>query len=158
MAGESVKEGGSFAATSQDRGVFDQPSSSTTTNTTDDSNAVRLDPARSRAERVDPVSLAEEQELLGGPGVDLGARSDNVSGGLRESEPKGRDLREGGDITGDEPNASWSTDIGGKGDPGRVALKKIEAEDAGSREANGGRQYQLDSDNPYDELGGSTSS
>lgn len=38
-----------------------------------------------------------------------------------QAKPKGRNLQEGGFSSEDAPNASFSTDIGGEGDPGRVA-------------------------------------
>ncbi|KAJ8612285.1 hypothetical protein MRB53_037495 [Persea americana] len=40
-------------------------------------------------------------------------------------KPGGRGVTEGG-FDGDAPNASWSNDIGGKGDPGRVAERDIQ--------------------------------
>ncbi|KAF2203215.1 hypothetical protein GQ43DRAFT_438985 [Delitschia confertaspora ATCC 74209] len=38
-----------------------------------------------------------------------------------DAGPKGKSLKEGGDIKGNEPNASFNSDIGTQDDPGRVA-------------------------------------
>lgn len=72
-------------------------------------------------------------------------------------QPKGNALQEGGEITGNEPNASFNGEIGGKNDPGRVALQKMELETAATSGATGARTGQLDSNTPYDALGGDTS-
>jgi len=50
--------------------------------------------------------------------------------------PKGRNLTEGG-FSSDEKNASFSTDIGGKNDPGRLAEQNFQTSNANTRGAAG---------------------
>ncbi|QIW94886.1 hypothetical protein AMS68_000404 [Peltaster fructicola] len=162
LAGESIRDGGSFAANSSSRGVLDQPSSSTTTNTTDTSNATKLNPAHSRADRADGIRAHDRAEGFGGAGVpSLNSGPFNAasvrSKAAPASQPKGDNLQEGGEITGSEPNASFNNDIGGKNDPGRVAVQKIVNEAGAAGGATGPSQTELDTNTPYDALGGSTS-
>lgn len=44
--------------------------------------------------------------------------------------PKGKNLTEGGFESDDSKNASWSTDVGGSGDPGRAAEQRFAKEAA----------------------------
>lgn len=161
LAAESINEGGSFAANSDSRGPGAQPSASTTTNTTDTSNAYQLDPANSRSERADGIDRDNGSAAFGGPGVNFAVGSGPSTVGStfkNQPKPKGSNLQEGGEITGDEPNASFNNDIGGKNDPGRAALNKIEADNANVAGAGGVRTGALDSNTPYDALGGDTTS
>jgi len=56
-----------------------------------------------------------------------------------EFKPHGKSLKEGGDITGKEPNASFNQAIGTENDPGRVAENRFagsHAQTAGSASSN----------------------
>lgn len=148
LAGESIKEGGSFAANSDSRGPMDQPSRSLNANTTDTSNATRLDPASDAEARAAQSEWSETSQLNAGKslGKESGvgptynaAVSDSTNssgnGALAPGyashpapsmgdnfAPKGKNIQEGG-FDSSAPNASFNTDIGGKNDPGRVAAQ-----------------------------------
>lgn len=70
-----------------------------------------------------------------------------------ESKPKGQNITEGG-FDSDAPNASFNTDIGGKNDPGRVALGKMEASDTPVSGGAGAKQQEVTGDTHFDALGG----
>ncbi|KIW03572.1 uncharacterized protein PV09_05327 [Verruconis gallopava] len=71
----------------------------------------------------------------------------------RDLQPKGENLKEGGDITGDEPNASFGADIGSKNDPSLAAEKKFARENADAAIASGfQRDSKLMSEGGYDQL------
>jgi hypothetical protein len=72
------------------------------------------------------------------------------------SQPKGENLKEGG-FDSDAPNASFSTDIGSKKDPGRVALNDIEASNTPYAGGTGPQQTKITNDGQFDSLGGDTS-
>ncbi|KAF2725869.1 hypothetical protein K431DRAFT_259616 [Polychaeton citri CBS 116435] len=85
------------------------------------------------------------------------AFSTNTSGYGQDEQPHGKNLREGG-FDDSAPNASYNADIGGKNDPGRVALGKFEESDVPVAGGAGPRQTAIDGDNPYDELNRNASS
>lgn len=137
LAAESIQEGGSFAATSDARGPNSQPSYSTTTNTTDVSNATRLDPAPDAEARMASEQWSEAEQLNAGRKLGkesgVGPTYNTVGGSTNHSSdvdmggrymPKGDNLQEGG-FDSSAPNASFNTDVGGKKDPGRVALGRF---------------------------------
>jgi hypothetical protein len=64
-------------------------------------------------------------------------------------------LTEGG-FDDSAPNASFSTAIGTKKDPGRVALERFEEENVPVAGGAGPRETELTRDNPYDELNRNT--
>lgn len=66
LAGESIQGGGSFAANSDARGPMGQPAASTTTNTTDTSNATKLDPAPDAEARAASGAWQEQGALNAG--------------------------------------------------------------------------------------------
>lgn len=158
LAGESISSGGSFAADSSARGVSKQPSSSTTTNTTDTSGATELPASTSAAVRGEEVSggaggsggtdypaafsagsttgggytggNGERSDLSGNTGsTSSGGRQTGSSGSDTTSGPKGDNIQEGG-FDSSAPNASFTTDIGGENDPGRAALQGMQKRDA----------------------------
>lgn len=138
LAAESIQEGGSFAANSDARGPNSQPSYSTTTNTTDVSNATRLDPAPDAEARQASEEWSEAEQLNAGSklGKESGVGSTynssvgdstNQSGDVDVGGrymPKGDNLQEGG-FDSSAPNASFNTDVGSKKDPGRAALGRF---------------------------------
>jgi len=66
-------------------------------------------------------------------------------------KPKGQNLQEGG-FSSDDPNASFTTDIGGKNDPGRAALEGMQARDASAAGGAGPRESKISGDGQYDAL------
>lgn len=171
LASESITGGGSFGADSDARGPMDQPSSSTTTNTTDTSGATTLDPAptaeaREAQEGWSETSAMNAGSQLGGndSGSGAGPTYSSVAGGGSSSGSsendrpvgsggaKGQNIQEGG-FSSDEPNASFTQDIGGKDDPGRVALGAFQARDAPVSGGAGPRQGEISNDGQYDALG-----
>ena len=71
--------------------------------------------------------------------------------------PKGKDLTEGG-FDADAPNASGTTDIGGKNDPGRYGLQRIEQENTPYAGGAGPTEDNLTKDTKYDALSNETPS
>jgi len=67
-------------------------------------------------------------------------------------KPKGKNLTEGGFEGGSGRNASYGTDIGGKNDPGRVAVEAIVRENAKGGSEGRPRQEGGMGDNVYAEL------
>lgn len=72
--------------------------------------------------------------------------------------PAGKNLTEGGFESSDAKNASFNTDIGGKGDPGRLAeegFQKMNANIAGGGVVGGGgmRGGEGEVSQPYEVLG-----
>lgn len=184
LAADSLKSGGSFAG--GDAAASSQPAKSTTTNTTDTSGATVMAPAQSAAVRDDGASLGSGSgagytststssgsgstgsvNVKGDP-ISLGggsshtssyasAASDNTAENLK---PKGANITEGG-FDSSAPNASWTTEIGTKKDPGRVAERQMEA---GNSRAGFDAGYEGANDkgiekgqNSFGELGGDTS-
>jgi len=71
------------------------------------------------------------------------------------SGPKGKNLTEGGFESDDKKNASWTSDIGDKNDPSRLAEERL----AASNQASSGgipTQKGPTGDGQYDALGGDT--
>ncbi|PWY77542.1 hypothetical protein BO70DRAFT_353970 [Aspergillus heteromorphus CBS 117.55] len=82
-----------------------------------------------------------------------GYSSLSQSQGYGSAQPKGRGLKEG-DVPDDAPNASYTTDIGGENDPGRVAQggfqrRNVESGPAGTA---AGRQKGVDDQQWYQHL------
>jgi hypothetical protein len=122
LAAESIEQGGDFAANSSSRGPSGPPSSSTTTNTTDASNATELPSARDHPSRPDGNSKADSDAVINEGRVPV--KQPHVDPNAQFQKPKGKDLHEGG-FDSSAPNASFRTDIGSKRDPGRVALQGL---------------------------------
>ena len=149
LAAESMEQGGSFAQ-GQGAAASSQPSRSTTSNNTDTSGASTLDAAPDAAARRDG---SNGQDQYGGPGsgatgggdatynTSQGGGPSSYSGeapsatggsyGLtdEQAKPKGKNITEGG-FSSDDPNASFSQDIGSSDDPSRGAEQDIQAGNA----------------------------
>ena len=143
-----------------------QPSYSTTTNTADISSATRLEPAPDAEARKASEEWSEAAQLNAGIGLgkDAGraptwntpssgvADTTNEAGAPRgEDLPKGKNLTEGG-FDADAPNASYSTAIGTKKDPGRVALQRFEEENTPYSGGAGPREGRISNDGQFDAL------
>ena len=95
-----------------------------------------MDPAVSADARESQDEWSEAQQLNAGSTLGSStAQSDNgaaapgyastlASGEEDSLKPKGKNIQEGG-FDSSAPNASFTTDIGGKNDPGRVALEQF---------------------------------
>lgn len=68
-----------------------------------------------------------------------------------EGGPHGKNIKEGS-VPEDAPNASFTTDIGGKNDPGRAALNKFEADSAPVAGGNGPQESQVSGGGAFDGL------
>lgn len=114
--------------------------------TTDHSGARTLDAA--------PSAEAREAERGWAESGSMRAEEKSGRGGevLGESRPKGEGLREGG-FDSDAPNASFEAEIGSKDDPGRVAVQRVQEEDAPVAGGGGGRQTEVTGDGQFDGLG-----
>ena len=155
-----------------------QPSYSTTTNTTDTSNATKLDPAPDAESRDTQQEWSETAQLNAarGLGKDAGAGptfatsgggggGTSAGGGLTDrdtggaisgmSKPHGKNITEGGADFDNAPNASFNNDIGGPNDPGRLGEQKAqrEAAESGVDAGAGPRQKNLEGGNIYDTVG-----
>ena len=173
LAGESAKSGGDFASNTNPS-VLAQPSRSSTAANTDISGATTLSAAPDAEARQAQEDWSETAQLNAGKGLKTGGKPYNTTTGSgqnvgaapsyvaadgpQHNTPHGKNLKEGG-FDSDGPNASFNNDIGGKNDPGRIALDKMRKEGlepivgAGAGNAKGGQ-----SDNAFDALGGDTSS
>ena len=76
-----------------------------------------------------------------------------AAGGSSAAGPKGQNVQQGGFDSG-APNASFDTDIGGKNDPGRVALGEFQrsAAESGPDAGSGPRQSGVSNDGQFDVL------
>lgn len=73
---------------------------------------------------------------------------------LDRGKPKGKHLTEGGFDDSDSKNASFTSDIGTKDDPGRLAEQRFELLNAESAlDAGTPKQKGFVRDNPYEALG-----
>lgn len=68
-----------------------------------------------------------------------------------DSQPKGKNIQEGG-FDSSAPNASFNNEIGGKNDPGRAALGKMEGENVPFGGGAGPREDQISGNGQYDVL------
>lgn len=180
LAAESTRAGGGFSSNpnSEPQGVA---GSNSTFANTDISSATRLDPASDAEARMAQSDWAEEQQLgsarttypdaLGGQAKGLAVEntergaashagtapgyvtSQHVSGG----HPKGANLKEGGFVSDDRKNASFTSDIGTRNDPGRAAEHAFERANAGSADATLPRQKGVTGDTHYETLDNETS-
>ncbi|PWY94766.1 hypothetical protein BO94DRAFT_531700 [Aspergillus sclerotioniger CBS 115572] len=78
---------------------------------------------------------------------------EDVTSHLGNTKPKGANLKEG-DIPDDAPNASYTTDIGGENDPGRLAQAGFQrkAAESGPDGTSAGRQKGVDNQHWYQHL------
>ena len=154
LAAESIQEGGSFAANSDSRGPMAQPSYSTTTTTADISSATALDSAPDAEARHASEEWNEAAQMKAGRTLsqeDVSDVTNQAASAGDNSQPKGKDIQEGG-FDSDAPNASFDTDIGGKNDPGRAALGRIQETNVPVAGGAGARQGEVTNDGQYDVL------
>ncbi|KAK8214837.1 hypothetical protein M8818_002420 [Zalaria obscura] len=189
LAGESLSQGGSFGAGSHVAASKQPSASTTTNNTdTSGATKLDPAPdaeARQASEEWSESAQLNAGKGLGksagvgptynidsgggkpyntttGSGSNVGVAPNYVNtpanrvGG--SARPHGANISEGGFDSG-APNASFNQDIGGKNDPGRVALNEFQRKDAESgADAGGGpRQAGVTNDGQYSALGGDTS-
>ncbi|KAK7517228.1 uncharacterized protein IWZ02DRAFT_457582 [Phyllosticta citriasiana] len=177
LAAESAKGSGAFAAGNSKAGVYEQPSSSTTTNNTNTSGATVLGAAPTADAREAEAGWSETAQLNAGQslgkegGVGPTYNTTGATGGSAESagpaptyanvdlyqsggKPKGSNLQEGG-FDGSEPNASFNSEIGTKNDPGRSAENGFQrnAVQSAQDSATGPRQQNIDPKNDFGVLG-----
>lgn len=162
LAGESLASGGDFAANGASVASSNQPARSTTTNTTDTSSATVLPAAVDAQSRLESEEWREQGKVNAG-GILLG---DNKTTGtvnapeahVQRSMPKGANLKEGG-FDSDDPNASFTAEIGGKNDPGRRALNEAAAKQSDGITSGGigDSSTRITNDGQFDKLGGDTS-
>ena len=153
LAGESISSGGDFG--SGHEAASSQPSSSTTTNTTDISGATTLRAAPDAEARQAVEGWSETAQLNAGRGL----RSEGINKdaanltGSSGNAPHGKNIQEGGFDSG-APNASFNAEIGGKNDPGRVALNEAQRKQAesGPDAGAGPRQGGVSNDGQFDVL------
>jgi hypothetical protein len=180
LAAESIQAGGDFDANNEHRGFSDQPSTSTTSNTTDISAATVLSPAadsearqaqeewdeqailnRGRQE-AEPVSNANptagSQQSGGGFG---GSRGDGDDQGFESSrfeggpvKPSGKNLKEDPNMSNKGVNYTGNAEPGSKFDSSRAAWQTIEKKNAmsGADAGGGPRQTALEDDDQYKTL------
>jgi len=159
-----------------------QPSKGSNTSNTDTSGARTIDPAISKSERgAEDNSSGGQSGLTGaqglgssaggvtyssaGSGSGTGSSGSSGSGsgssgsafassGSGENErPKGTNITEGG-FDSSAPNASFNSEIGGKNDPGRAALGKMEAANEPGSGGTGRREFgAVSNDGQFDSLG-----
>ncbi|KAK7544805.1 uncharacterized protein J3D65DRAFT_610816 [Phyllosticta citribraziliensis] len=181
LAAESAQGSGAFAAGNSKAGVYEQPSSSTTTNNTNTSGATVLGAAPTADAREAEAEWGETAQLNAGRslgkegGVGPTYNTTGATGGSAESagpaptyanvdlyqsggKPKGNNLQEGG-FESTAPNASFNNEIGTKNDPGRAAELKFQrnAVQSAQDSATGPRQQNVDPKNDFGVLGGDTS-
>ncbi|PNS16416.1 hypothetical protein CAC42_150 [Sphaceloma murrayae] len=153
LAGESLASGGDFGSTTGAAASM-QPSASTTTNTTDTTNATILAAAPDAEARQAKEDWSEAAQLnagreITGKNAAFGGSADANDNAASQDDgrfqPKGASLTEGG-FQGTEPNASFGTGIGGKGDPGRVALEGFQKAGAQQAADSGRKDEKLSND------------
>ena len=93
----------------------------------------------------DQNALPEDQKA---PGYVASVESDPAKTG----KPHGKNITEGGFDSEDSKNASFTTDIGGKNDPGRAATEQFQTSNATSAGGKGPRQHEVTGDGQYDVL------
>ncbi|TGO19079.1 hypothetical protein BTUL_0006g01160 [Botrytis tulipae] len=171
LAAESTRAGGGFAGNrdGEPLGVAGANSTFANTNT---SGATRLDPASDAEARMATEDWAEEKKLgatgsyqkdVGNPNVkestsNAGVAPSYVSNQYQSGgKPKGKNLTEGGFESNDAKNASFTSEIGSKNDPSRLAEQKMQRENAQSaNDAGFPRDNNATGGTPYDALGGDT--
>lgn len=168
LAGESLKNHGHFGEGNPKAGVSDQPSSSTNTNTTDTSNAVKLSAAVNSEARDAQEGWNEEKTISSGKG--LGGTSGSTEGASSVTgttpvalsgthvdpgvlKPKGANLTEDPELHGDRKFG----EIGTINDPAREAERKLQGVNA----ANAGvtpktADMAQDGDSKFSNLGDTT--
>lgn len=175
LAGESINEGGSFAANADARGPMDQKAAGLTSNTTDTSGATRLDPAVDAEARQASEQWSESAAL--DAGKNLGSSAGVVGSGgaagsagpVQTSEgianttnqaatgavvppqvaggPKGANITEGG-FDENAPHAKFDVEPGSKQDTGRQAFNP----DVPVAGGEGPRQGAVSGDGQFDNL------
>lgn len=170
LAAESTRAGGGFAENRDGEPLGVAGANSTFANT-NVSGATRLDPASDAEARMATEDWAEEKKLgvtgsyqkdAGNPNVQstssAGVAPSYVSNQYQSGgNPKGKNLTEGGFESNDAKNASFTSEIGSKNDPSRLAEQKMQRENAQSaNDAGFPRDKNTTGGTPYDALGGDT--
>jgi hypothetical protein len=163
LAAESTRAGGAFKENpnSEPQGVAGSNSTFATTNT---SGATRLDPASDAEARMAQDDWAEEKILSSGfsPSGTSGARKSGEEQSRaagqhqHKAKPKGFNLQEGGFESDDQKNASFTSEIGSKDDPGRAAETTFETRNAAAG-LSSPTQKKISDDTPYRNLASETS-
>ncbi|KAF2126951.1 hypothetical protein P153DRAFT_399031 [Dothidotthia symphoricarpi CBS 119687] len=167
-------ESSSFGAGNPKAAVSQQPSASTTTNTTDTSNATRLDPAIDAETRGAQEGWSEESQLkagqqlgikgLGkesgvgptwntvksGPGAASVAPTGTNPSDVKDGKPKGANLTEDNELHG----RTVFGQVGTMQDPGRVAESEFGKKDAVT---GGPKDAPQSGESKFSALGGDTS-
>jgi hypothetical protein len=172
LAAESTQAGGDFSENRgrEPLGVAGANSTFANTNT---SGAVTLEPAPNSESRkaategfnesYPPASDGQSKSAMitdttgsfetGGATSHSGVAPTYVNSQYVDTHgPKGKDLKEGGFDEGDDKNASFTSDIGDKNDPGRVAEQKFAKENAEMGE-NTAPKHGGSGEGLYDTLG-----
>jgi hypothetical protein len=138
LAAESLKGDGSFGQGNPKAAASNQPSSSTTTNTTDTSNATKLNPAVDAEARDAQAGWSEQQQISAGKGLTntSSGTSGGVTGGYAgagegarapgELRPKGANITEDSELHGKREFGA----IGTNKDPSRLAEQEFAKRDA----------------------------
>ncbi|KAK6597844.1 hypothetical protein H4I96_08796 [Botrytis cinerea] len=151
LAAESTRAGGGFAENRDGEPLGVAGANSTFANT-NVSGATRLDPASDAEARMATEDWAEEKKLGVTGSYQKDAGNPNSGG-----NPKGKNLTEGGFESNDAKNASFTSEIGSKNDPSRLAEQKMQRENAQSaNDAGFPRDKNTTGGTPYDALGGDT--
>jgi hypothetical protein len=162
LAADSIRAGGDFGANQKSTGISDQPSRGFTGKTTDTSGARELsgedDTTQSELDSdikygkdagVGPTyntrdtSNYANTSATEGDGTNYGGQGGVAPTSMWNNtdekvyKPKGANLKEGGEITGDEPNESFRAEIGSKNDPGLAAENKMARMNADAASASG---------------------
>ncbi|KAH0287943.1 hypothetical protein M436DRAFT_72425 [Aureobasidium namibiae CBS 147.97] len=142
LAAESLSSNGSFGGAGSHAAASSQPSASTTTNNSDTSGARVLQAAPDAEARQALEGWNEEAQLNSARGIvgngagsgpaatssylarNTTADSSSGTSGAAAQHPHGKNITEG-NIDASAPNASFTTDIGGKNDPGRQAVNDL---------------------------------
>ena len=171
LAGESLKNHGHFGEGNPKAGALDQPSSSTTTNTTDTSNTVKLSAAVNSEARDAQEGWNEEKTISSGKDLrGLGGTSGSAGGVSSVTgtapvalsgthvdpgvlKPKGANLTEDPELHGDRKYGEIDT----LNDPAREAERKLQGVNA----ANAGvtrntADMAQDGDSKFSNLGDTT--
>jgi len=161
LAGESLKNSGSFGEGNPKAAASKQPSSSTTTNTHDTSNATKLDAAVNAEARDAQEGWNEEKIMNSGKGLSSGGASSGGAAGVAPTgvagtnvdpsvlQPKGANLTEDNNLSG---NTKFG-EIGTKDDPARQAELKFAKTDAANAAVDNKNDMAQGGDSKFSSLG-----
>ena len=130
LAGESLKGDGSFGQGNPKAAASNQPSASTTTNTTDISNATKLNPAVDAEARDAQAGWSEQQQISAGKGLtgtSSGTSGGGVTGGYAGA---GDEARAPGELRPKGVNITEDPELHGKREFGAIGTNKDPARQA----------------------------